>query len=108
MSRLTHRPLDAPLLLQVVMSPADLAELEWQDQALCAEVDPELFFVEKGAPTAPAKRVCRSCEVRSECLEYALDHQERWGVWGGLSERERRRLERERADQNTRPGRRAA
>ena len=84
------RPLDAPPLLQIVMSPADLAEPEWRDQALCAEVDPEIFFVEKGGSIAPAKRVCRSCDVRAECLEYALENGEEFGIWGGLSPQERR------------------
>jgi len=72
----------------------DDAELSWQDQALCAQTDPEAFYPEKGGSTREAKRVCRSCEVRAECLEYALDHHERFGIWGGMSERERRRLER--------------
>ena len=68
---------------------------EWQDRALCAETDPEAFFPEKGGSTREAKRICSGCEVRSECLEYALAHDERFGIWGGLSERERRRLKRE-------------
>src|SRR5271155_1798633 len=69
--------------------------LAWQDKALCAQADPEAFFPEKGGSTMAAKRVCRSCEVRAECLEYALEHDERFGIWGGMSERERRRLKRE-------------
>jgi WhiB family transcriptional regulator, redox-sensing transcriptional regulator len=64
----------------------------WMDRALCAETDPEAFFPEKGGSTRDAKLVCRSCEVRAECLEYALANDERFGIWGGLSERERRRL----------------
>jgi WhiB family redox-sensing transcriptional regulator len=67
---------------------------DWQEQALCAQTDPEAFFPEKGGSTKEAKQVCAGCEVRSECLEYALEHDERWGIWGGLSERERRRLRR--------------
>ena len=66
----------------------------WQDRALCAQTDPEAFFPEKGGSTREAKRTCRACEVRAECLAYALDHDERFGIWGGLSERERRRLKR--------------
>jgi len=65
---------------------------EWQEQALCAQTDPEAFFPEKGGSTREAKRICRACGVRDECLEYALEHDERFGIWGGLSERERRRL----------------
>ena len=67
-------------------------EQEWQERALCAQTDPEAFFPEKGGSTREAKRICLGCEVRSECLEYALAHDERFGIWGGLSERERRRL----------------
>ena len=52
----------------------------WQERALCAQTE--------------AKRICTTCEVRAECLEYALEHDERFGIWGGLSERERRRLKR--------------
>ena len=69
-------------------------ELSWQERALCAQTDPEAFFPEKGGSTREAKRVCLSCDVRQECLEYALAHDERFGIWGGLSELERRRLKR--------------
>jgi WhiB family redox-sensing transcriptional regulator len=69
-------------------------EQEWQERALCAQTDPEAFFPEKGGSTREAKQICNSCEVRTECLEYALGHDERFGIWGGLSERERRRLKR--------------
>lgn len=67
-------------------------ELQWQERALCAQTDPEAFFPEKGGSTREAKRVCLSCEVRVECLDYALANDERFGIWGGLSERERRRV----------------
>ena len=70
------------------------AEDQWQERALCAQTDPEAFFPEKGGSTREAKRICMGCEVRDECLEYALAHDERFGIWGGLSERERRRLKR--------------
>jgi len=69
--------------------------LAWQADALCAQTDPEAFFPEKGGSTRDAKRICDGCEVRSECLEYALANDERFGIWGGLSERERRKLRRE-------------
>jgi WhiB family redox-sensing transcriptional regulator len=67
----------------------------WRDLALCAQTDPEAFFPDKGESPRPAKRVCARCEVRAECLQYALDHGERFGIWGGLSERERRALTRQ-------------
>lgn len=72
----------------------DEGVLGWQDRALCAQTDPEAFFPEKGGSTREAKRVCASCDVRGECLDYALAHDERFGIWGGLSERERRKLKR--------------
>jgi WhiB family redox-sensing transcriptional regulator len=67
---------------------------DWRDYAACAQTDPDCFFPEKGGSTREAKKVCRGCFVRVECLEYALEHQERFGIWGGLSERERRALKR--------------
>ena len=66
--------------------------LSWQTDSLCAQTDPEAFFPEKGGSTRDAKKICTSCEVRSQCLEYALENDERFGIWGGLSERERRKL----------------
>ena len=65
---------------------------DWRDRALCAETDPEAFFPEKGASTREAKMVCQGCEVRAECLAYALERREQFGIWGGLSEPQRRRL----------------
>lgn len=65
--------------------------LAWQDDALCAQIDPEFFFPDKGGSTRNAKEVCRKCEVREQCLAYALENGERFGIWGGQSERERRR-----------------
>lgn len=73
----------------------DEEALAWQTDALCAQTDPEAFFPEKGGSTREAKRICDGCEVRSECLDYALANDERFGIWGGLSERERRKLRRE-------------
>lgn len=74
--------------------PEPLSADQWQEQALCAQTDPEAFFPEKGGSTREAKKICQGCEVRDECLDYALAHDERFGIWGGLSERERRRLKR--------------
>ena len=69
----------------------------WKQFANCLGVDPDLFFPERGASTKEAKRVCSACVVRQECLEYALENGEKFGIWGGMSERERRRVRRERA-----------
>ena len=71
---------------------APAGDESWREDALCAETDPEAFFPEKGGSTREAKRVCVGCDVRTECLEYALSNDERFGIWGGLSERERRKL----------------
>ncbi len=80
--------MDLRSLLGVEEEPDEL----WQEKALCAQTDPESFFPEKGGSTREAKRICVECEVRVECLEFALQKDERFGIWGGLSERERRRL----------------
>ena len=83
--------------LSVVDSGTDVLfgdESDWHERALCAQTDPEAFFPEKGGSTREAKKICTGCEVRSECLTYALANDERFGIWGGLSERERRRLKR--------------
>jgi len=68
----------------------------WQVRANCMGVDPDLFFPERGASTREAKEVCRGCVVRQECLEYAIANGEKFGIWGGMSERERRRVRRAR------------
>lgn len=64
----------------------------WTQQASCTQADPEVFFPAQGASAEPAKRICLWCPVRAECLAYALAHKIRFGVWGGLSGRERRPL----------------
>lgn len=81
---------------RLLQALGDAEELSWQDQANCMGVDPDLFFPERGASTREAKEVCRGCVVRLDCLEYALDNAEKFGIWGGMSERERRRLRRAR------------
>lgn len=68
------------------------------DAALCAQVDPDLWFPPKGGSTRPAKSVCAQCDVIAECLRYAIEHDERHGVWGGTSAKDRsRRRSREQA-----------
>lgn len=74
--------------------PRDPDALAWQDQALCAQVGGDAWFPDMGESNAEAKRVCRACPVRGECLEYALANGEQWGVWGGMSEQQRSRLKR--------------
>lgn len=71
----------------------DVAALGWQNRALCAEVDPEIFFPEQEERTAfHAKKVCKSCPVRTECLEYALNTGQEHGVWGGVCSKERQKI----------------
>lgn len=95
---LTASPLTSSLAALVASHRNSVAgERRWQEQANCLGVDPDLFFPERGASTREAKSVCRGCEVRVDCLEYALAHGEKFGIWGGLSERERRRVRRQRA-----------
>jgi WhiB family transcriptional regulator, redox-sensing transcriptional regulator len=65
---------------------------DWTVDALCAQVDPDAWFPEKGGTTVPAKLICAHCPVLVECLAYALRHHERDGVWGGTSPRERRAM----------------
>jgi WhiB family transcriptional regulator, redox-sensing transcriptional regulator len=88
---LVPAPIDVTPQIPAMLTPED--DL-WQEKALCAQTDPEAFFPEKGGSTREAKRICQGCEVRDACLDYALAHDERFGIWGGLSERERRRLKR--------------
>ena len=71
-------------------------EQKWRLQASCMGCDPELFYPQRGESTKSGKEVCAGCPVREECLEYALANSERFGIWGGMSERERRKLRRTR------------
>jgi WhiB family transcriptional regulator, redox-sensing transcriptional regulator len=73
---------------------------DWRETARCKEMDPDLFF--PVGTTGPAllqieaaKAVCRQCDVRQECLQYALDSNQEYGIWGGLTEEERRYMRRE-------------
>jgi WhiB family redox-sensing transcriptional regulator len=68
----------------------------WQARANCLGVDPDLFFPERGSSTREAKEVCRGCVVREDCLDYAIANGEKFGIWGGMSERERRKVRRAR------------
>ena len=67
---------------------------DWRADALCAQTDPELFFPEKGGSTREPKAICAACLVTGECLEWALLHDERFGIWGGVSVKERQAMRR--------------
>lgn len=81
-------------LLQALQT--DGFDMAWQDFASCAGADPDLFFPERGASTRTAKSICRDCQVRDECLEFAIVSSEKFGIWGMMSERERRKIRKER------------
>ncbi|GGT05475.1 hypothetical protein GCM10010254_27190 [Streptomyces chromofuscus] len=72
-------------------TPVDTA---WQAEALCAQTGADFFFPEPGSSVREAKRICGLCEMRTACLDFALANDERFGVWGGLSEKERLQLRR--------------
>lgn len=76
-----------------------MTALAWQARGNCVGLDPDMFFPDKGEwgeRVAEAKAVCAGCAVRSECLGYALDHNQKFGVWGGLTVLERRAVRRQR------------
>lgn len=76
--------------IETIPAPA----LDWQEEALCAQTGGDFFFPEPGSSVREAKRICSLCPIRSLCLDFALEHDERFGVWGGLSEKERLELRR--------------
>jgi WhiB family redox-sensing transcriptional regulator len=97
-SRRRERAEDVPIpgpvrLLESLMN----GRPRWVSSAACRGLDPELFFPQRGEITyLVAKRVCAGCSVRRECLDFALGSPSgKYGVWGGLSERERRAARRE-------------
>ncbi|MEX2323963.1 MAG: WhiB family transcriptional regulator [Acidimicrobiia bacterium] len=81
-------------LRQALLGTGD--DLAWQDRANCTGANADLFFPERGASTRTAKAICRACDVREECLEFAITTGEKFGIWGGMSERERRKVRRDR------------
>ncbi|HMC42127.1 MAG TPA: WhiB family transcriptional regulator [Acidimicrobiales bacterium] len=70
--------------------------LSWRDRAACRGVDPDVYYPVSEEDAGVAKAICAECPVRETCLEYALANRERDGVWGGATERERRRMIRQR------------
>ncbi len=78
--------------------------MEWQDHAACRDYDNVLFFGEEGeselekqAREARAKAICQTCPVREPCLEFAMETNQKYGIWGGLTDKERASLKRRRA-----------
>lgn len=76
--------------------PAGLTPPEWPG-ALCAQSDPDAWFPEMGGPARLAKQICDACPHRRGCLEWALEANEEFGIWGGLTAQERRQLRAERS-----------
>lgn len=97
-SDLLHSPSSKIRTTTKLLFPAtnDSSALDWREYALCAQTDPEIFFPEGNGNTREAKKICNNCDVRDQCLNYALENDERFGVWGGKSEHERRYLRRRR------------
>jgi len=74
------------LLVRVLV---DTALGEWTRRGLCTQADPEIFFPPKGNSGIEAKQICAGCPVRAECLAYAIEADEEFGIWGGLNRNER-------------------
>ena len=73
--------------------PSHVNHEPWMADGICNQTDPEAFFPERGGSNREAKRVCKTgCPVIDECLEFALRNEESFGIWGGTSERERRKM----------------
>lgn len=77
------------------MSVAPLVDQDWRAEASCSKTDPELWFAVGALEHKRAKNICRDCPVRRQCLSYAMDAPVDHGIWGGLTERERRRFRRQ-------------
>jgi len=77
-------------------------EDDWRAWAVCRGLDPDIFYPHYERDSGPAKKVCETCPVREPCLEWALSTRQPYGVWGGLTEKERRSLLRRRARQRLR------
>lgn len=88
----------AQFLYDIGANDREFDPMEWRDRANCRSVNTSLFFPERGVSVEQARQVCQGCEVREDCLDYALENNERHGIWGGLSERQRRMMRRETRD----------
>ena len=73
-----------------------MTNLSWRQKAACRGLDSEIFYPTSDDAADTAKSVCNACAVRTPCLEYALSHREHDGIWGGATEKERRRIVRQR------------
>ncbi len=78
----------------------DKSDTSWMPMGRCRDLAPEIFFPSDGPGVEVARRYCAECLVKHACLEYALENQIHHGVWGGSSERERRRIAKRRRKTN--------
>ncbi|MCU1395639.1 MAG: WhiB family regulatory protein [Ilumatobacteraceae bacterium] len=82
------------------LAPSSAPSLAWSRSAICETADPDLFFPQPGTDTTYARSMCKACPVRRQCLDYALETKQKFGIWGGMTESQRRRLRREDATAN--------
>jgi WhiB family transcriptional regulator, redox-sensing transcriptional regulator len=87
------------------MSQDFYEDTTWMESALCRHLSPAIFFPSDGAGVQVAQQICQDCPVRVACLEYALANRIEHGVWGGASERQRRRILKARQRQLSRSAR---
>ena len=87
---ISHPRLDVEILVGAKAASV-VEDISWHERAACRYKDPELFY-QTGNDAREAKNVCGTCPVRAECLTYALETKEEWGVWGGMEEKERRKV----------------
>jgi WhiB family transcriptional regulator, redox-sensing transcriptional regulator len=86
--------LDHPDPLAALFGHRQFDRAPWTADAACADHPPDLWFPRRGEAVGTARAICQGCPVRLPCLRYALENNERYGMWGGRSERERRKLRR--------------
>lgn len=81
----------------MIADAAHEGDKAWMADALCTQTDPDAFFPEQGGSLRQVRKICGACPVQPECLEYALSHDMRDGVWAGLSQAELRSMRRDRS-----------
>jgi WhiB family redox-sensing transcriptional regulator len=95
---LLEDPLSKGSAVELVLSQAPILDQDWRSSGLCAATDPDLWFAVGAVEHREAKSICRRCPVRSQCLAYAMEAPVDHGIWGGMTERERRRYRRKAAN----------
>lgn len=101
MTAMLHNPISVPAVRVGNTVPTRLDGITpppWRDGALCAQSDPDAWFPDVGGRTVEVKEICHRCPLEQACLEWALANHEHYGVFGGKSERERRKIARTRRE----------